>query len=62
LARLWRTSQRLERLFDIFAHMSMLRSALDELRGDDLRSLSDEALAGHLDEIERAGRVLDFAS
>jgi hypothetical protein len=41
-------------------HMSMLRSALDELRGQDLRSLSDEALAGHLDEIERAGRVLEF--
>src|SRR5215216_1744010 len=40
--------------------MSMLRSALDELRGEDLRSLSDEALAGHLDEIERAGRVLEF--
>jgi hypothetical protein len=40
--------------------MSMLRSALDELRGEDLHSLSDEALAGHLDEIERAGRVLEF--
>jgi hypothetical protein len=47
-------------LFDILAHMSMLRSALDELRGDDLRSLPDDALAGHLDEIERAGRVLEF--
>ena len=40
--------------------MSMVRSALDELRGDDLRSLPDEALAGHLDEIERAARVLEF--
>lgn len=39
--------------------MSSLRSALDELRTGDLRSLSDEALAGHLDEIERAGRVLE---
>ena len=39
--------------------MSSLRSALDELRAEDLRSLSDEALAGHLDEIERAGRVLE---
>ena len=40
--------------------MSTLRSALDELRGEDLRSLSNEALAGHLDEIERAGRILEF--
>ena len=40
--------------------MSTLRSALDELRAEDLRSLSDEGLAGHLDEIERAGRILVF--
>jgi len=39
--------------------MSSLRSALEELRAEDLRSLSNEALAGHLDEIERAGRVLE---
>jgi len=39
--------------------MSSLRSALDEFRAEDLRSLSDEALTGHLDEIERAGRVLE---
>jgi hypothetical protein len=39
--------------------MSSLRSALDEFRAEDLRSLSDEALAGHLDEIERVGRVLE---
>ncbi len=39
--------------------MSTLRSALDELRAEDLRSLSDEALAGHLDEIERAGRIIE---
>jgi Domain of unknown function (DUF222)/HNH endonuclease len=40
--------------------MSSLRSALDELRGEDVRSLSDDELAGHLDEIERAGRILEF--
>ncbi len=40
--------------------MSTLRSALDELRGEDVRSLPDDALAGHLDEIERAGRILEF--
>lgn len=39
--------------------MSTLRSALDELRAEDLRSLSDDALAGHLDEIEHAGRLLE---
>jgi hypothetical protein len=39
--------------------MSSLRSALDELRAEDLGSLSDEALTGHLDEIERAGRILE---
>ena len=39
--------------------MSTLRSALDELRMDDVRALSGEALAGRLDEIERAGRVLE---
>jgi Domain of unknown function (DUF222) len=39
--------------------MSTLRSALDELRAEDLRSLSADALAGHLDEIERAGRILE---
>jgi Domain of unknown function (DUF222) len=40
--------------------MSTLRSALDELRGEDVGALSDDALAGHLDEIERAGRILEF--
>jgi hypothetical protein len=39
--------------------MSTLRSALDELRAEDLRSLSDDALAGHLDEIEHADRLLE---
>ena len=39
--------------------MSTLRSALDELRAEDLCSLSDDVLVGHLDEIERAGRVLE---
>jgi len=47
-------------VFDIVAGMCTLRSALDELRGEDLGTLSDEALAGHLDEIERAGRILEF--
>src|SRR5262245_5110100 len=39
--------------------MSTLRSALDELRIEDLASLSDDALAGRLDEIERSCRVLE---
>src|SRR5262245_11431598 len=39
--------------------MSTLRSALDELRMDDLGELSDDDLGGRLDEIERAGRVLE---
>ncbi|HET8525763.1 MAG TPA: DUF222 domain-containing protein [Actinomycetota bacterium] len=39
--------------------MSSLRSALDELRMDDLGLLSDDALSDRLDEIERAGRVLE---
>lgn len=39
--------------------MSTLRSALDELRTEDLRTLADDELAGRLDEIERAGRILE---
>ena len=39
--------------------MSTLRSALDELRIEDLASLSDDALASRLDEIERSCRVLE---
>ncbi|HEX5951516.1 MAG TPA: DUF222 domain-containing protein [Actinomycetota bacterium] len=39
--------------------MSMLRSATDELRSQDLRSLGDDELAGDLDEIEHAVRVLE---
>ena len=39
--------------------MSTLRSALDELRSDDLRLASDDELAADLDELERAGRVLE---
>jgi uncharacterized protein DUF222/HNH endonuclease len=39
--------------------MSTLRSALDELRMDDVLGLSDEELTGRIDEIERAGRVLE---
>ena len=46
-------------MFDTLGPVSTLRSALDELRAEDLRSLSDDALVGHLDEIERAGRVLE---
>jgi hypothetical protein len=34
--------------------MSTLRSALEELRGEDLASLTDEELAADLDELERA--------
>jgi hypothetical protein len=41
--------------------MSELRSALDELAAVDLRGLSDEGLAGFLDEVERAGRILEAA-
>jgi hypothetical protein len=39
--------------------MSMLRSALDELRMEDVRTRSDEALATDLDELERASRVIE---
>jgi len=39
--------------------MSMLRSATDELVGQDLRALGDDDLACDLDEIERAVRVLE---
>jgi hypothetical protein len=39
--------------------MSTLRSATDELAGQDLRALGDDDLASDLDEIERAVRVLE---
>lgn len=39
--------------------MSTLRSATDDLRMQDLRSLADDDLASDLDEIERAVRVLE---
>jgi hypothetical protein len=39
--------------------MSMLRSATDELRAQDLRALGDDDLASDLDEIERVVRVLE---
>jgi hypothetical protein len=39
--------------------MSTLRSATDELRAQDLRSLTDDDLASDLDEIERVVRVLE---
>lgn len=38
--------------------MSTLRSALDELRAEDLRFLGDEDLASDLSELERAERVI----
>src|ERR671918_160280 len=38
--------------------MSSLRSVLDELRSDQLASLSDDDLAVRLDELERAARVI----
>jgi hypothetical protein len=39
--------------------MSTLRSALDQLRSEDLRSTSDEELGEDLVELERASRVLE---
>ena len=39
--------------------MSTLRSALDELRVEDLRFVGDEGLAADLDELERASRILE---
>ncbi|HSD48809.1 MAG TPA: DUF222 domain-containing protein [Actinomycetota bacterium] len=39
--------------------MSALRSATDELRAEDMRSLGDDELAEDLDEIERTVRVLE---
>jgi hypothetical protein len=41
--------------------MGSLRSALDELRAEDIRSLSDEELADHVVELERAVRALEAA-
>src|SRR5436189_5805247 len=38
--------------------MSSIRSSLDELRSDDLRSLGDEELEDDLLELERAANVL----
>jgi hypothetical protein len=37
----------------------MLRSALEELRAEDLRFASDEGVEAHLAELEHAGRVLE---
>lgn len=39
--------------------MSTLRSALDELRVEDLRFVGDDGLAADLDELERAARVIE---
>jgi hypothetical protein len=39
--------------------MSTLRSALEELRAEDLASVSDAGLESDLDELERAGSVLE---
>jgi hypothetical protein len=39
--------------------MSTLRSALDELRSEDLRFVGDEGLASDLDELERAARGIE---
>jgi hypothetical protein len=36
-----------------------LRSALDELRAEDLRFLSDDEVTGRLDELEHASRLID---
>lgn len=46
-------------MFDSVPNVSTLRSAMDELRGQDLRHLGDDELASDLDEIERAVRVLE---
>src|SRR5436190_7178476 len=42
--------------------MSTLRSALDELRSQDLRSLSDDELEEGLSELERAAGVIEAES
>jgi hypothetical protein len=39
--------------------VSTLRSALDELRAEDLRFFSDEEVAGRLDELEHASRLIE---
>lgn len=39
--------------------MSTLRSALDELRIEDLRYAGDEGLAADIDELERAARIIE---
>ena len=50
-------------MFDsVGADMSMLRSALDELRSQDLRFLSDDELESGLDELERAAGAIEAES
>jgi hypothetical protein len=39
--------------------VSTLRSALDELRAEDLRFVGDDEIASDLDELEHAGRVIE---
>lgn len=47
------TSRTSERVFGTVRGMGTLRSALEELRGEDLASLGDAELVADLDELER---------
>jgi Domain of unknown function (DUF222) len=48
-----------EPLFENYGVVSTLRSGLDELRGEDLRHLSDSELEDRLQEIRRGSGVLE---
>lgn len=53
------TSQMSEHVFGTVRAMSTLRSALEELRGEDLAAVGDEELVVDLDELERASRAIE---
>src|SRR5919205_281868 len=51
--------QNVERAFGTVPRMGMLRSALEELAGEDLRFADDHVIEDDLVEIERASRALE---
>lgn len=53
------TSRAPERVFGTVRAVSTLRSALEELRGEDLAAVGDEELVADLDELERASRAIE---
>jgi hypothetical protein len=51
-----------ERVFDNGEVMSTIRSGIDEIRGQDLRFLSDAELTDRLQELSRSGRAIEAES